>query len=269
MKAQEAKEEIANGRKLDLARIDPGQLSSVSTIHTCPLPAKYRALISKTCARGKTHPSPTVLTSMDGGQSFQSYIERTDNPSAILQPLLPIFELVAALNSNRKYHMDIKPDNIVIRDGRARLIDYGLAIDSHPGESIDVYTQPYAIWPPELKLLDRKSYLDQRDAGTYEYFRSTFLKYNIDISALFREIIRIRTSSAPLTADEILGGADTWGLGMTLIISAYQIFNIIPARARSALDTLIKAMFHPDIRKRPAAGELAIMYRALIARYFP
>ena len=270
MKAAEADEETDKMRTFGLARLDPGQASSIHSPTRCALPAGYTDIVKKTCSKKKYGPGPTVLTYIDGGEEYYDFINNNNDAAAVLKPLGPIFDLVAVLNSNRKYHMDIKTDNIVIRDGQARLIDYGLAIDGHPGERIGTYLQEYAVWPPELRMLGGNKGLDQISRETYsDNYGQTFKKFNIDIDTLIAKIRKIRKSAPPLRDDEILMKADVWGLGLTAMTVAFRTYNKMPTRAQDALRKFFIKLYHPDILQRPDAREAARLYRQYLESYFP
>lgn len=84
------------------------------------------------------------------GVSLNSFISTHKRISMrrIIQIVLQICEVVGYLHDNRIYHADIKPENILCRQGRIYLIDYGNARMTDEMVNLNIGTKGYA--PPEL-----------------------------------------------------------------------------------------------------------------------
>lgn len=84
------------------------------------------------------------------GMSLNSFISTHKRISMrrIIQIVLQICEVVGYLHDNNIYHADIKPENILYRQGRIYLIDYGNARMTKETAKLNIGTKGYA--PPEL-----------------------------------------------------------------------------------------------------------------------
>lgn len=74
------------------------------------------------------------------GEDLRSVIQKTQKPmdSEELLPLLePVFSALGELHAIGLIHRDISPDNIMIENGRARLIDFGCARELDAAENAD------------------------------------------------------------------------------------------------------------------------------------
>lgn len=89
------------------------------------------------------------------GMSLNSFISTHKRISIrrIIQIVLQICEVVGYLHDNNIYHADIKPENILYKQGRIYLIDYGNARLTKESESLNIGTKGYA--PPELYVNKR------------------------------------------------------------------------------------------------------------------
>lgn len=116
-----------------------------------------------------------LLLYKNGGESFGSVLkkfsdlparEKTDKRKEILIGLLNIFYGVYIMNSKGRYHLDIKPENIVVKDGKFRLIDFGLSVTLTDDYSHNnVFAVNYTLWPYELKLLVQPHDIDKVEFG--------------------------------------------------------------------------------------------------------
>ena len=115
------------------------------------LPSKVRRRLRKFGATGQQ------LLYAYGGQTLRWHADRQDmGLRELLLQLTSIVDGLEALAAAGVMHLDIKPPNIVIKEGTARLIDFGfvstqaslLADDKH-----ELWEYGYEYWPPELDFL--------------------------------------------------------------------------------------------------------------------
>lgn len=90
-----------------------------------------------------------------------SKLYREKTLAELIAMMAPLFEALPLMESKRVIHMDVKPGNVIIKDGQMKLIDFGLAWmdwDTLYGErglrERDFQFQAdYMFLPPELNLV--------------------------------------------------------------------------------------------------------------------
>jgi serine/threonine protein kinase len=114
--------------------------------------------LNQSCPKGDLG----MIVYPDYGEPLSSFVnmivrtkgsDRNTHIKNLVTGLSEIFRGIDTMNDNNKYHRDIHSGNILIdKDGRFRIIDYGLAVN------LDINDDPYvdeppAVWPPEALLL--------------------------------------------------------------------------------------------------------------------
>ena len=91
------------------------------------------------------------------GQSLKELIsrKRLTNIKEVKKISLCLCEVMEYLHCKGIYHLDIKPDNIIVNDGNVRLLDYGNSTTDESLENIRMGTKGYA--PPEMYGRERIS----------------------------------------------------------------------------------------------------------------
>lgn len=91
------------------------------------------------------------------GQSLKELIsrKRLTNIKEVKKISLCLCEVMEYLHCKGIYHLDIKPDNIIVNDGNVRLLDYGNSATDESLENIRMGTKGYA--PPEMYGRERIS----------------------------------------------------------------------------------------------------------------
>ncbi len=160
---------------------------------------KYQEEISK-CKHVTQPINPAhyiILQSKYGGESLFDYINKPNTEFNILKlidlllSIENLFEGLVKFHQNYFYHMDIKLDNIVIKDLKTRFIDFGISIDLKD-ENDKVYTstynQPYFVWPFELYFhnIDIITFPTYKVKPVLNDFFKNALNYNIDTHLIAR-----------------------------------------------------------------------------------
>ncbi len=107
---------------------------------------------------------PYLVMDLVAGQTLTKLLEDGPlTPERAVAVALDVVRPLAAVHRTGLVHRDIKPDNIMIRpDGRAQLIDFGLATrESTDGSEVTVGTLMYA--PPEQSGVLRRSVDNRSD----------------------------------------------------------------------------------------------------------
>ena len=268
-----AMEELAAYDNLQLEWEDPDETFTVKKPESCRLPVKYTALLEQSCRVKMAEPMNLIYT--DGGQSFSAYAKSESDVENILGPLLGVFQIVNMLNSDNKYHMDIKPANIVIDaeqpERLARLIDFGLAINNKPPNLLR-YSVPYMYWPPETVALDPRgdinAHIKAYTANMKRYSIDRLMhRWGINMDELL-QAVAVKLGTHPPKYREIVKKADLWGLAITILQSLDGKEGDLTASAHENLTRIIRAMLDPDISKRPDASRAEELYIDFIQKTF-
>src|SRR5690242_12532377 len=113
---------------------------------------------------GEHHGRPYLVMDLVEGQMLTKLLEQGPlAPERAIAVALDVVEPLAAVHRTGLVHRDVKPDNIMIRpDGRAQLIDFGLATrESTDDAEVTVGTLMYA--PPEQSGVLRRSVDNRSD----------------------------------------------------------------------------------------------------------
>jgi len=142
-----------------------------------------------------------------GGVDLDNAVKTVDLKELLLS-ITPIVEFLSTLNgrSTRKFfHQDIKPGNMVFKDGLSRLIDFGLSSSVPDALSTAIYAEPYRYWPPEADVMhalingrERKltNYTKAMRAILDQFNRmpvlvSGIVNYTLDYDNLKRELLNV------------------------------------------------------------------------------
>lgn len=159
MRKQAAEEEVAEHRKFKLHEIEGSDKWSISKPHMCTPNKKVLkhvppcSVMSDGVDDSQHVDDSKLLMYADGGISLSETLGTTSLKD-VLVGLKNVFLGISVMNKRGIYHLDLKPANIVVKDGMYRIIDFGLSqeLKTHP-ELPELYTQTYYIWPPELTFL--------------------------------------------------------------------------------------------------------------------
>ncbi len=278
---ERVKEEQVYGA-LDLPALDPGENYFISLPRKCTVETPYYPLDSMNrCGEAPVHETSPgvfeVLNFRDGGLSLLNVIERGGPfTPEFFQTLENLFQGVALLNGNRRYHLDITPRNVVYPgDGKFRLIDFGLSknLHQHPISNMSFYG-PYRYWPVDVIFLNYIG-TPYRQRDIIMNFIQAYLvncpytegglklkfppNNRVDVKIYYDHI-------KTLTADEIYAKVDVWGLGATL----YDIYLVVPVGPiKTELYGLLQILLHTDPRKRPDAANALLLYRQFLSKITP
>lgn len=163
-----------------------------------------------------------ILSHYINGENIDEYVRHTlhsniaNRPQKICQLFYPVLDALSYIHSKSIVHMDIKPSNIIVENGRnVRLMDLGIA---HVGKKIDIEgssslmgTPKYAA--PEQFELSAESKLNSRtdiyEAGVtlYELLsgRNPFTATNLDDSIrMHKTVILPYTDNVPRKLVDVL-----------------------------------------------------------------
>jgi serine/threonine protein kinase len=154
MNTDAAENEVAEYERLKLEEIDPDSKYYISQPYQCE-PHHEDILNIAPCAVIKDNKNTRLLIYQNGGIDLHRYMVSKVPLSDVLYGLQNIFQGVMIMNENDRYHLDIKPTNIVIDEhGTYRLIDFGLARKIPKQKFNDIYAPVYAVtylvWSPEM-----------------------------------------------------------------------------------------------------------------------
>ena len=217
-----------------------------------------------------------VLNYLYGGQSLASILkDRAELVDAnLLSALENIFVGVAKMNADMKYHLDIKPQNIVYDGKKFRLIDFGISknLNVDAPENAFFKSHRYGYWPVELtfvnypmsKVKGRPIPVDVEKI-LMEHLKTYF--HAISVGSNLSEFVKLPKTSddmrellvyfSGLTTDQIYAKVDTWGLGMTLI----DIHDAMPeGPVKGKLFKFIKSFMMIKTKERMSADKLALHY---------
>jgi serine/threonine protein kinase len=215
------------------------------------------------------HPSKqlTQFIMKNGGQSIRSIARQSSlSFTSIVQCVLDIAQCIKVLQKNHLIHQDIHPGNIVKKDDKHRLIDFGMMITSSQYYTpfnmlLDV---EYAISPPEYRLLQ---YYRQKN-NSIKYEQSLLAKYvgiNVeDLNDIFHNRYFImsynylvkslkdnKDSGTYLKQKKSYNKADVYSLGVCIIeMLSYLDEQSVPAQVAPQLSFLIVRMLMPHPENR-------------------
>ena len=165
MKTRQAvEEELASGAAI--RRLDPEGVFTLAPLGVCAVRARPRDwaagcpdIAPKLVAVMKRRPLDQLVIK-DGGADLYSLPPGLPL-ATLLHSLTPIIWGLGQLKARGVAHSDIKPDNIIYKDGQARLIDWGLSEDNNdPAMGIyekwderDLLAHTYSAYPPEFDAL--------------------------------------------------------------------------------------------------------------------
>jgi len=202
-----------------------------------------------------------VLNYPDGGRTLKNILEQEHDPTWVLKGLSNIFYGVMLMNGSHRYHLDIKPDNIVLDDmGQFRLIDFGFSKNLNISSPSNLaYDHPYEYWPFEMGTLNNFN-----GVITNKYLKGYLsILYDEFVTLRKREIV-LHTDIFPLeiSAEMIYNKADVWGLGLTLCKVYEALKKTSPIR--TALLECIKKLLIFNPLERPNGMEAYAIYTNLI-----
>ena len=207
-----------------------------------------------------------VLNYLDGGETLTKMLgsnSRSD-PVQILNGLTNIFYGVMLMNNIKRYHLDIKPDNIVLDDtGQFRLIDFGFSKNLNLNTvSNPLYDLPYEYWPFEMSALNNFN-----GKISNKYLKGYLSILNDEFITLRKKEIVFDTDIFPLeiaTEEMIYDKSDVWGLGLTLCkVYESSLGKTLSMRVRANLLDFIKKLLIFNPLDRPNAHEAYTMYTKL------
>lgn len=214
------------------------------------------------------------LVMPEGGQTLQTYLEmklaRGEKLSvaAALHLLRPCLLGVRRLIRHKWIHQDIKADNIVMKDGETRIIDFGLMIPfgSAYDLKVNVYMRsPYYIHPPEYrmvlatqkgtrvgKLYDEADLYSKKPALDPRISLWSSMTMAVPLEEWERAIHRLKESVEHIHI--FANKVDLFSMG---VLMAYMSPIIKPAEL-AEWNTLMAKFLHPDPRKRSMRSALQL-----------
>jgi diguanylate cyclase (GGDEF)-like protein len=157
---------------------------------------------------GEHEGRPYLVMDLVEGQTLTKLLDEGPlSPERAVEVALDVVEPLAAVHRTGLVHRDIKPDNIMIRpDGRAQLIDFGLAARESTDESdVTVGTLMYA--PPEQSGVLRRSVDNRSDLYALGVVLFECLAGQAPfISADVGELLRLHAVAPPPDLRELVPG---------------------------------------------------------------
>ena len=226
-------------------------------LHQLPNVDTYAILNPIDCVIQDMNNNVKVLNYRYGGKSLEEILKHHPSP-AVIHDLLKKFDTlltgVLTMNAANRYHLDIKPDNIVVdASGQLRLIDFGLSLhipDITQFRLSAHYNANYIFWPPEIHLLANNPTLIPS---------SEYHKYKI--YPVIRGVLVIPT------IEEVLKTADVWGLGATLHFIYLKLKDGDPIK-KLLKERVLGPIFTYDYASRLKAGDLKEVYEMFILEAF-
>lgn len=209
----------------------------------------------------------TQFIMKNGGQSIRNIARQTNLSFAnIVKCVLDTAHCVRILQKNKLIHQDIHLGNIVKKDGKHRMIDFGMMITSS-----QYYTplnilldKEYAISPPEYRLLQ----YDRQKKNNIKYEQKLLAKYvginSEDLNDIFNNkyfiisfnylVNSLKENEDPcsyLKQNNSYNKADVYSLGVCLIeMLSYIDEQSVPLEVAPQLSFLIVRMLMPHPENR-------------------
>jgi len=166
-------------------------------------------------------------------------VEKYDFGWSITNIMIEITQAVKHLHSLGVYHMDIKPQNIIIKSNIPFLIDYGLAI--RHDQTLDFVQGTPLYMSPEVWALDKRYYLFKPIYGKVNEKTDVY-----SLGAVFHRMFYGKPPYYIRSREEI----DSFGLKVLMIDSKP------PQELDSTLETLISRMLRKKSAQRPTLEEV-------------
>lgn len=173
----------------------------------------------------------------------------------LLEMMLPIFKGLVSMKNAAIIHADIKGENMVIKNNKFKLIDYGLTTTySTITNNVLYFENEYRYWPRDLYMLwEKQNYKRIFDESRWNinslknYSRvikdKEFDLSNADISVILSDIRK--------TFDHCLATFDVYGLGITIYEFMVLATNLnYSTMTSSPAKELIKMMATPKVYER-------------------
>ena len=148
------------------------------------------------CELNPTQGPLYILSNYIHGKNIDRYIRETFPPQApnraakICQLFYPVLDALTYIHSNQIVHMDIKPSNIIVEDGRnIRLLDLGIA---HVGKKIDIDSSASLMGTPKYAAPEQ-----------FDVNINTSLKPETDIYAAGVTLYELLCGKNPYSANTI------------------------------------------------------------------
>lgn len=208
----------------------------------------------------------TQFIMKNGGQSIRSIVKQNNiSFTSIVQCVLDVAQCIKVLQQNQLIHQDIHPGNIVNKDGKHRLIDFGMMITSTQYYSPYnlLWNEEYAISPPEYRLLQHNrpkkgikyeqellaKYVGIKTEDLNDIFHNRYfiLSYNYLVKSLKEN----DNSCCYLKQKKSYNKADIYSLGVCIIeMLSYLDEQSVPPEVAPQLSFLIVRMLMPHPENR-------------------
>lgn len=179
----------------------------------------------------------------------------------LLEMMLPIFNGLVSMKNEGIIHADIKMPNMVIKNNKFKLIDYGL-MTTHAGVSTDlVYatTPHYKYWPRELFILYMKKYqkiiYNEIEWNNYSIIYGSRIIKDKEFDLSSADINRMNANMGD-TYKQSLDTFDVYGLGITIyefmvsVMTQLRKVKVSYSTMTSPVKELIKMMATPRVYER-------------------
>ena len=237
-----------------MKRVDPNGDFSIRLKEHCgsnKITQNETDFVNQECST-VNNPSNKLIIEM-GGDELSYYplksIDKEDAFKELLTVFLPIFEGLVTLKSQRVAHSDIKPANIVVKNDKAKLIDYGLATTFDKILTEDFYeTTNYWFWPKDLAIMNSANPREARDM----FFDRQVKKSILNPFALSEKEAAEIMNYGKKHREKVAETWDTYNLGVTIFyyLGNNNFRGMVFSQWPTASRTLIGMMVHPNVRSR-------------------